>query len=318
LRNWAYLGIFFKMKVFLTGATGYVGQRLVSGLLEDKIDIRALVRKQSINKFTNDVTNHIEIVIGDVTDIKSISGLLHECEAVIYVPGLLREFREKGITFQAIHVEGVQNLISEATRSGVKRFILISANGVRQNASTEYLKTKYDAEECLKQSNLNWTILRPSVIFGDEEKGCQNFISVIKDLLKIMPFFVPVIGNGEYRFQPISIQNLSEAVTRCIRLPKTGGKVFHLCGMEIFSYDELIDIISSLHGKKKIRLHLPVMMMRVISKVFDKYKWFPVSYDQITMLLEENICHGEIRIYEELGIRPIRLSEYYQSKNIQL
>jgi uncharacterized protein YbjT (DUF2867 family) len=305
------------MKVFLTGATGYVGQRLLSGLLEDKIDIRALVRKQSINKINNDVRSRLEIVNGDVTDIKSISGLLNECEAVIYIPGLLREFQEKGITFQAIHFEGVQNLISEATRSGVKRFILISANGVRRNASTEYLKTKYYAEEFLKQSNLNWTILRPSVIFGDEEKGYQNFIAVILGLLKMMPFFVPVIGDGKYRFQPISIQNLSEVVTRCIRLPETCEKVYHLCGKEIFSYNELIEIISSLLGKKKIRLHLPLGIMMLISKYFGKYKWFPVSHDQITMLLEENICHGEIRIYEDFGIRPILFSECYQSKKIQ-
>jgi uncharacterized protein YbjT (DUF2867 family) len=305
------------MKVFLTGATGYVGQRLIASLLEAKFDIRALVRKQSINKLADDVRNRIEIVIGDVTDINPDSGLLIGCDAVIYVPGLLREFPEKGISFQAVHLKGVQNIISEATQSGVKRIILISANGVRQNTSTEYLKTKYEAEECLKRSNLNWTILRPSVIFGDEEKEYQNFITVIINLLKMIPLFVPVIGNGEYRFQPISIQNLSEIVIKCLRSSETCTKVYHLCGKEIFSYSDLIDIISSSVGEKKIRLHLPVMIIMIFSKILGKYKWFPVSHDQIKMLLEENICRTETRVFEELGIQPILLSEYYRTKIIQ-
>lgn len=301
------------MKVLLTGATGYIGNSLISYLLRNNIEIRAFIRPSSVSKFNKEIQKQVEMVAGDVTDISSITDKLHGIDSVVYLPGLIREFPNKGITFRSIHFEGVKNLVDEALRSDVKRFILISANGVRPDASTAYHKTKYEGEEYLKRSGLEWTIFRPSVIFGDEEKGYQNFITVIIELINMFPYFVPVIGSGKYRFQPIHIHNLSEVIIKCLRGQETIGKVFYICGKEIFSYNELIDRIASFVGKKKIRIHIPVGLMKIISRMLENYIWFPVTNAQIKMMLEENVCPIDVDIFTEFNIKPILFGTIFKS-----
>ncbi len=295
------------MNVFLTGATGYVGNRILSSLINSKHHISVLVRNESLNKIPDKFKPNLRIIKGDVTNHQSYAEQLSGCDAIIYLPGLIREFPERGITFKQIHFDSVKNLIDSSKRQCVKRFLLMSANGVKPNASTKYLRTKYEAEEYLKQSGLSWTIFRPSVIFGDENEGGDNFISVIVDLLNQMPLFVPVIGNGMYRFQPISIENVADAFVKSLEMEITFGKTYSLCGKEVFSYNDLVNIISKIINRKKIKLHIPVWKMKMLAKLLDRYEWFPVTYDQITMLLEENICRSGTDFFEELNIEPIFL-----------
>lgn len=285
------------MRILLIGSTGYVGEKLLENLLNTTHSIRLLIRKQSI------------IAEGDVTRAESLTGKLDGCDAVIYIPGLIREFPQKGITFQNVHYQGVKNIVEEASKSGVQRFILMSANGVRKNASTEYLRTKYEAEEYLKSSGIEWTVFRPSVIFGGDTQK-QNFISVITGLLNMMPVFMPVIGNGKYKFQPVALQNVSEAFVKSLEMPETIGKVYHLCGKEVFSYNQLVDMISNYTRVKKFKLHIPAGLTSLLGS----YEWFPVTRDQITMMLEENICKDTVRFYEELKIKPVLFSEYYKRR----
>lgn len=296
------------MNIFLTGSTGYVGNRILSALII-KHQVSVLVRTASANKISDKIKSEIKIVNGDITKPESYQGKLSGCDAVIYLPGLIREFPKRGITFENIHYVGVKNLIDSAKREGVKRFLLMSANGVKPNASSKYIRTKYDAEEYLKQSGLNWTIFRPSVIFGDENKGKINFISVIVDLLNQMPLFIPVIGDGKYRFQPISIQNVADAFVKSLELEKTIGKTYTFCGKEVFTYNEMVNIIAKIINRKKIKLHIPVWIMKLLAKLFDKYEWFPVTRDQITMLLEENICRDGTDFFDELNIKLVYLED---------
>lgn len=297
------------MNIFFSGSTGYVGRRILSTLIDSGHTVFVLLRNESVNKIPEQFMPNLRIIKGDVTNHESYAGKLSDCDAIMYLPGLIREFPKRGITFQQIHFTSVKNMIDSANREGVKRFLLMSANGVRPNASTQYLRTKYDAEEYLKQSGLRWTIFRPSVIFGDENKKVKNFISVIIDLLNQMPLFVPVIGNGEYRLQPISIQNVADAFVKSLESENSIGKTYSLCGKKVFTYNQLVDLILKFLGKKKLKLHLPVWQMKLLAKLFDKYEWFPVTYDQITMLLEENICRGGTDFFEELNIEPIDLED---------
>ncbi|MDI6803054.1 MAG: NAD(P)H-binding protein [Bacteroidota bacterium] len=297
------------MHIFLTGSTGYVGNRILLALINSKNQVSVLVRNESVNKIPDKLKPNLRIIKGDVRNNESYAGELSGCDAVIYLPGLIREFPKRGITFQQIHFDGVKNMIDSSKREGVKRFLLMSANGVKPNASTEYLRTKYDAEEYLKQSGLNWTIFRPSVIFGDENEGRYNFISVIVDLLNQLPLFVPVIGNGEYRFQPISIYNVADAFVKSLEIEQTIGRTYSLCGKEVFTYNQLVNIILKIVNRKKMKLHIPVWNMKLLAKLFDKFDWFPVTHDQIMMLLEENICRDEVDIFVKMNIKPIYLED---------
>jgi uncharacterized protein YbjT (DUF2867 family) len=299
------------MKVFLTGSTGYVGRQIARDLVSPinggkaAHTVRVLVRPESVSKIPRDLAGRAEVVYGDTTSADSLRGKLHGCDAVINLPGLLREFPKRGITFEKVHFEGTKNLVDEAKRAGVRRFLQMSALGVRAGAATGYQKTKWMAEEYLRASGLEWTIFRPSVIFGREGEGLMNFVSVLVDLHQMMPFFVPVIGNGEYRFQPVAIENVSEGFVKSLTTQASIGKVYEVGGPEKFTYNEMLDLVGEAIGKKKAKLHQPVFLMKFLASLLGGFEFFPISKDQITMLLEENICTDERPFYRDFQIKPI-------------
>lgn len=297
------------MKVFLTGATGYVGRQIVRNLVKAGQSVRVFVRLGSASKLPQEVQTKVEVLVGDITKPETIKGKLSGCEAVINLPGLLREFPQKGVTFQKVHFEGTKNLVDEAKQTGVKRFVEMSALGVRENATTGYQKTKWLAEQYVRQSGLSWTTFRPSVIFGNEHEGLMNFVSVLVDLLNMMPIAVPVIGTGEYRFQPVCIENVSEGFVKSLTTQQSIGKIYEVGGPEKLTYNEMLDILAEAIGKKKVKFHQPLFVMKTMARLFGGYEFFPISRDQITMLIEENICTDEQPFYKDFNITPIYFRE---------
>ena len=159
------------MKVAIFGSTGFVGKYLLKSLINYNHEIYTLVRNGSENKINN--INHINIINGDMNNKTSIEQTIMNCSTVIYNIGIIREFPSKGISYKKLHYEYAKNVIDKAKQYNVKHFILMSANGVKENG-TGYQHTKYLAEEYLKKSNLNYTIFRPSLIFGPP-KNDQEF-----------------------------------------------------------------------------------------------------------------------------------------------
>ncbi len=294
------------MKVFLTGATGYVGRQVARDLLKAGYQIRALVRKGSEKKMSVS-GERVEAVNGDVTDAVSFRGKLAGCEAVIHLPAIIREFPKKDITFQKVIVRGTSNVVDAAKENGVQRFIHMSALGTSKHAKTEYFKAKFAAEEYVMQSGLAWTVLQPSVISGHEDEGLKNFVSVLMDSSRVLPLFVSVIGTGQYRFQPVALDNVSEAIVKCLVMPQTIGRTYQVAGTEQFTYNQMLDIIAEAIGKKKTKLHLPIFLMRFLASLLGNFSFFPFSRDQLADLLNENICTNgeEKRFFEEFLIKPI-------------
>ena len=292
------------MKVLLFGHSGYVGHLVLKKLYETGNEIVCISRRNTQNQLYPEV----KYIKGDVLKPETYLKALENCDVIIYLPGLIREFPNKGITFNNVHYAGVKYLVDNAEKYGVKKFVLLSANGVRENAPTKYLQTKHLAEKYLMQSKLEWIIFRPSVIFGFENSAYKNFITVIKDLSK-MPLFFPVIGNGKYRFQPVSLNNLSDAIIYSIKEQNPKNKIFYACGPEVLSYNEIVDIVLKSLKKKRIKLFIPIKFMLLLAKLFERYEWFPVSKEQIIMLLEENICKGGENIFDYFPLKPLSFRE---------
>jgi len=297
------------MKVFLTGATGYVGRQVVRDLVKAGYAVAALVRKGSEPKLPEGIAESITVVNGDIQKPESYRDALQLCDAIINLPGLLREFPNEGITFEGVHFLGTKLLVDEAKTLGTPRFIQMSALGVRQGATTKYQETKFRAEEYLKASKLRWTIFRPSLMFGNEKEGVANFMSVLHDLLGIAPFVVPVLGDGKYRFQPVAIQNVSEGFVKALTNDKSIGKTYDAAGPDRYTYNELLDMVMYVTGKHKMKLHQPMFLMKTMASMFGGLKLFPVSRDQITMLEEENISDRWKEFFDDFAISPLRIVE---------
>lgn len=297
------------MKIFLTGATGYVGRQIVRDLLRAGHSVSALVRKGSEEKLPEEIKGKIALINGDIRVYDLHRGALQGCEAVINLLGLLREFPKKGITFEGVHYLGTKTLVDAAKNAGVTRFIQMSALGVRKGRKPKYQETKFRAEEYLIASGLQWTIFRPSVMFGNEKEGLANFMSVLRDLLAMAPLVVPVLGDGRYRFQPVAIQNVSEGFVKALTNESSIAKLYDVAGPDRYTYNELLDMVAYVVGKHKVKIHLPMFIMKLMALMLGGFKFFPVSCDQITMLVEENVSDRWKDYFDDFAITPARFVE---------
>jgi len=290
------------LKVFLTGATGFVGHEIVRQLLKEGHALRCLVRPGSEKKLPH--REKIEIHHGDATQPETLAGGLAGCDAVVHLVGIIREFPQKGITFRRLHVEATANVVEAAKRAGVTRYIQMSANGVREKAATDYHRTKYSAEEIVKGSGLDWTIFRPSVVFG---RGGE-FLGTLADLVRRFPV-VPVIGNGAYRMEPVSVKDVAEAFVASLGRKETIGRTYPCCGPKSYSYDELLDTIGDCLGKKKVtKIHHPLSFVKPMVKLMESSPSFPITSCQLEMLLEGNVCSSREWV-ELLRNEPLSFEE---------
>lgn len=272
------------MNIFVTGGNGFVGNEVVRQLLTAGHTVHCLLRPSSDNRVVlkNGVIKHY----GDTSDLASLKKGMAGCEAVIHLVGIIREFPGKGITFEKMHTEATRNMLQATTETGIHRYLQMSANGTRANAKTGYHKTKWQAEELVRASRLDWTIFRPSLIYG---KGGE-FVEMMANLVRKMPV-VPVIGDGRYRMQPVSVIQVAQSFVKALGKKETFGKTYHLGGKKDYSYDDLLDIFGQALGKKHVnKLHHPLMLMKPAIKLLQSIPQFPIASDQLTMLLEGNTC----------------------------
>jgi len=298
------------MKVALFGGTGFVGTYITEELLNNNHDPVLLVRPGSENKVYLPEKCHVNI--GDITDFESIEQTINNTDAVIYNIGIIRQFPKKGITFEAMHFEGARHCMEAAERLGVKRFILMSANGVKYNG-TLYQSTKFLAEQYLKNTELEWTIFRPSLIFGDP-KGTQEFCSQLRDDMLSLPLPAPLFfeglipwAAGKFEMSPVHIKDVAVFFVKALNNGKTIGKIYELGGPKSYTWIELIDLIAAASGKKKWKIPAPVTPIKLAASIFERFPFFPITKDQLTMLLEGNTCDStnSFKLFE---VDPISFS----------
>lgn len=269
------------MKVFLAGGTGFVGEHVRRELLARGHVVRLLVHRRK-----EGVETGVEQAEGDVTRLDSFAAAVEGCEATINLVGIIREFPGRGVTFEKLHVEATKNVLDAARKAGVRRHFQMSALGTRPGATSAYHRTKYRAEELVRASGLDWTIFRPSLIFGPKDA----FVNMLAGYVRSFPA-VPVIGDGTYRLQPVSVDDVARCYALALEMPDTVGKTFELCGPDRFTYNEILDTIGRVLGKGHLlKVPNPVGLMKLIVPLMQGFSFFPLTMDQITMLLEENIC----------------------------
>jgi NADH dehydrogenase len=272
------------MNVFVTGGTGFVGREILRQLLQAGHTARVLVREGSADKLED--PGQVELHTGDVTDSASLVGALQGCDAVIHLVGIIRAFPGRGITFKKMHVTATANILEACEEQGVRRYLHMSSNGTRANGRTDYHRTKWQAEELVRASGLDWTIFRPSLIFGQG----SEFVKMLSEMIRRVPI-VPVIGDGQYRMQPVSVSQVAESFVRALEMPETIGATYHQGGSESYSYDAILDLTGRAMGREKVnKVHQPLFMIKPMIKMLQGFEQFPITGDQLKMLVEGNVC----------------------------
>jgi uncharacterized protein YbjT (DUF2867 family) len=288
------------MKVFVTGGTGFVGNHVVSELLDKGREVCVLVRPRSEHKLKR--PNQLEIAHGTVESTADLIQGMKGCAAVIHLVGIIRAFPSRGITFERLHTEATANIIAAAREAGVSRLLHMSALGARQDGPTAYLRTKFTAEELVRQSGMRYTIFRPSLIIGRGGEAVRMFAGMVNK------FMVPIVGDGRYRLQPVSVATVAQGFERALELEAAEGQSLDVGGPEPVTFNEIMDALARVMGKSIIKVHLPVLPLRLATGMLEHAPGYPLTTDQITMLLEGGTC-DEQPFYELLGLNPVSLEQ---------
>ena len=283
------------MKVFVAGGSGFVGAHLIRELRRNGHRVVTLSHKRP-----QWAEEGIDVVQGDVLDCLLVGDAMQGCEAVINLVGIIREFPWKGMTFQKLHIQATRNLVDVAAEAGISRYLQMSALGTRNDAVSNYHRSKYAAEEYVRASGLQWTIFRPSLIFGPKDL----FVNMLADQLRIFPL-IPVIGDGSYRMQPIHADDVARCFVRSLEMPETVGQCYELCGADRFTYLQMLEVIGRVLGKSGvITVKSPLALIKMVVPLFQRFSVFPLTSDQLQMLLEESICDCDWR--RTFDFEPIR------------
>lgn len=275
-------------RVFVTGGSGFVGSAVIAALLERGYAVNALVNRRPI-----DAGEAVRSVPGGLFDAAALDEGVRGCDAIIHLVGIIMEKRSKGITFERMHFEAARNVVDAAKRGGVKRYVHMSALGVRPGAVSDYHRSKYRAEEYVRASGLDWTIFRPSLIHGPGGEFMQMEAKWAKR--KAPPFlFMPYFGAGALgrggagMLQPVHVGDVARAFVEALEKPETIGEIYPIAGPDRVTWPELHRISAeAIVGKRRRVMALPVWKAKLLTRVAPG-ALLPFNRDQVIMSQEDN------------------------------
>lgn len=293
------------MRVLVTGGTGFVGRQVVSELVQRGHEVRCLVRSGSEKKLPH--PGAIQVVPGDVTQPNTLPAAMQGCDAVVHLVGIIREFPARGITFQKMHLEATAHVVAAARKAGIRRYVHMSALEAKPAPVIGYHTTKRQAEEVVVTSGLTFTIFRPSIIYGPGDAFSNLFKRQIETLR-----LVPVIGNGHYLLQPVPVWQVAQGFALALETSTAANRRYDVGGPEPVSLNDFIDTLAQVLKKKAFKLHLPSWPLRLAAGLLQGFSWFPVTTDQIAMLLAGNTCDSS-SFYRDFGLNPVSLKAGLES-----
>ena len=297
------------MKVLLTGGTGFIGRRVAQRLVGWGHDVRCLVRRSA--DLSGLQMLPVEIWAGDITDAETLPGALEDIEAVVHLVGIIKE-QPPAVTFARVHVLGTHHLIEAARAAGVTRMLFLSAIGARPDRSYPYLLTKWQAEELVKGSGLSWTILRSSIVFGPGDAFMNRLATLVRRPpsgdRKLAPF-VPIIGSGKTRFQPIWVEDVADCIVRALGNQDLAGRLIEVGGPEQYTYEELVDLVMDTLNIHRPKVHVPVAFMRpAVALMPLVYRDPPITSGQLAMINLDSVAEPDV-VQRVFGFQPARLRD---------
>ncbi len=275
------------MRVLVTGGTGFVGTHVVNELLRRKHEVAVLARRSESAR--NRYNFPVSVAAGNVLDPAAVRRAAEGREAVIHLVGIIAEKGEQ--TFDRIHREAAENVARAASDAGVRRLLHMSAMGSSEDSPSEYGRTKAAGERAVRESHLEWTVFRPSIIFGPGD----GFVTLLAGVVRRNPGFIPVVGPGTTKFMPVSVHDVARVYADSLEKPESVGEVFEVGGPETFTLNEIYREIAMAVGKpRKPLVHFPLWWGRFLAGRFEGMAgrgWIevpPLTRDQLRSLSRDN------------------------------
>ena len=256
------------MRVFVTGATGFTGSRVVPLLLQRGYQVRCLSRATSDRSSLPQP--EIEWVLGDLSDPAALTASMQGTDALVNVASL-------GFG----HAESI---VSAVKNAGIQRAVFISTTAIFTQLNAKSKRVRLAAEHAIESSGLNYTILRPTMIYGSPRD--RNMWRLIR-LLRYSPI-IPVFGNGNYLQQPVYAGDVAQAIVNVIGNKKTLCKSYNIAGKQPLTYNEVIETIARQMKRRLIKLHLPSQQVVALMRLFERIRIpLPLKSEQVLRLNED-------------------------------
>ncbi|MFM1959834.1 MAG: hypothetical protein RL588_1351 [Pseudomonadota bacterium] len=288
--------------VTVFGGSGFIGTQIVRALARRGARVRVAVRQPHLAhemRLMGDV-GQVEVVQANVRDAASVARAVEGADAVINLVGLLYETGRQ--TFQAVHVDAARTLAQAAAAAGA-RFVQMSALGADPASTARYARTKAEGEAAVREVLPSAVILRPSIVFGPGD----DFFNKFGEMAVVSPF-LPLIGGGQTRFQPVYVGDVARAAASVALDPQHAGRTFELGGPGVFTFREILDLIQKETGRRRLYAPLPFPLAGLVGTLCSPLALTPVppplTADQVELLKTDNVVSGQAPGLSDLGITP--------------
>jgi NADH dehydrogenase len=277
--------------ILVTGASGFVGSHVLPALLDAGHAVVALSRSDAsdariLGRLDPMRRRAVTIRRGDVLRRETLPAALDGVDAVIHLVALPRD-RDGGASLRLVNTEGTREMVVAALEAGVRRFVHLGALGVEDDPRLHYASSKAKGEAIVRDSGLHWTVLRPSLMFGERD----GFFNILAGLVRMSPLAVPVPGSGDSRFQPLDVDDFARIVVLSLGDPETVGRSFDLGGPRIWTYREILEEVLRALGARRVVIPMPVPLISLVAGAAELIGLpFPVATDQLRQLRLDNVA----------------------------
>jgi uncharacterized protein YbjT (DUF2867 family) len=286
-------------KILVLGGTGFVGRHLCEELARRGYRVTVPTRNPA-RIWRAQEPPVVDLVQADVHDRAALSALVSGHDAVVNLVAILHG---KPVDFQRTHVDLVKTIAGACAQAGMRRLVHVSALGAAADALSMYQRSKAAGEAVIQGSGLDWTVLRPSVIFGEGDR----FLTLFARLQRYFPV-MPLAG-ANTRFQPVWVGDVVGAIAHCLQSDDTRGRLYEICGPEVFTLRELVKLAGRLSGHPRPILSLPSLLawLQAMSMELAPGPTL-MSRDNLESMKVDNVATRKLPGLDALGITPSPLS----------
>lgn len=302
--------------VTLVGGSGFIGRYAARALVERGWRVRVACRRvhTAIDVRLAGPPGWVDVVQANIRDRASLERALDGADAVVNLVGILFEHARQ--TFTGEHADGAALLADVAREQGISRFVQVSAIGADPESRSPYGRTKADAEEAVREAIPDAVILRPSIVFGPEDEFFNRFAN----LARFAPF-MPAIGGGKTKFQPIYAGDVAEAIASAVEMEQAAGKTYELGGPRTYSFNQIYDFILKTIDRPRFKIPLPFFVVRPLAYItgaiwrfVPPFSWGllgdpPITGSQVEMLAKDNVVAEGAHPVSELGLAQLETVE---------
>lgn len=288
--------------VTIFGGSGFIGRYLVRELCRQGYRVRVAVRRPHLAvdiKVSGEI-GQIQIVQANLRNRASVERAVEGAHAVVNLVGVL--FEEGRQTFAATMARGAGAVAQAARAAGAARLIHVSANGADPDSKSAYARAKAAGETAVREAFPDATILRPSVVFGEEDQFFNKFAG----MARYMPT-LPLFGGGRTRLQPVFVGDVARAIRGALEFPDAPGGTYVLAGPRVYTFREILELMLRATGRRRLLVPLPWFVSMLIGKtggVLGRLPFVapPVTGDQVTLLRRDNVAPEGAQGLAALGV----------------